>query len=170
MTHAPHELRARARDVVLREAEEHGFAVHGFDKVTEWRAVMAASRASLAPRGFGRTSYHLMETLQMGLVPIHVYTDVPWVPYARVFARIGFAANVSGLPAVMHALHRMSAAELEEREALAVRLRGSHFSEAGLMAQISRFMLDGGSDLLCQPLPVSRTDEPVRCRGGVVVR
>ena len=72
MTHAPHELRMRARDVVLREAEEHGFAVHGFGKVTEWRAVMAASRASLAPRGFGRTSYHLMETLQMGLLPVYV--------------------------------------------------------------------------------------------------
>ena len=46
---------------------------------------MANSQTSLVPRGFGRTAYHLVETLQMGLVPIYVYDDIPWVPYADLF-------------------------------------------------------------------------------------
>ena len=63
---------------------------------------MAASRASLCPRGFGRASYHLMEALQMGLLPIHVYSDEPWLPYARVFARIGLASNLRSVKLMTH--------------------------------------------------------------------
>ena len=51
---------------------------------------------SLVPRGFGRTAYHLMETFQMGRVPLYVYSDVPWVPYAEVFERVGYASSARG--------------------------------------------------------------------------
>ena len=40
----------------------------------------------------------------MGLVPIHVYTDRPWVPYEGLFlARAGFATSVGGLEDLLHA-------------------------------------------------------------------
>jgi hypothetical protein len=42
---------------------------HGDD----WKQVMRNSRFSLVPRGFGRTAYHLMETIQMGLIPVYIY-------------------------------------------------------------------------------------------------
>jgi hypothetical protein len=59
---------------------------------------MADSQSSLVPRGFGRTAYHLMETLQMGLVPIYVYDDTPWVPYADLFQDLGYVTQVKHLP------------------------------------------------------------------------
>eukprot|EP00666_Eupelagonemidae_sp_cell4sb_P001953 gene1953-4824_t len=33
---------------------------------------------SLAPRGFGRNSFRVWEMLQAGLLPIYLYSDVPW--------------------------------------------------------------------------------------------
>lgn len=58
-------------NVLAYEAERLGFKTK-VDKLKEWREVMADSFASMCPRGFGRTAYHLMETLQQGLVPVHV--------------------------------------------------------------------------------------------------
>jgi hypothetical protein len=46
---------------------------------------MQTSKFSLSPQGFGRTSYLVIETLQMGLIPIQVYVndDIPWMTVLR---------------------------------------------------------------------------------------
>ena len=41
-----------------------------------WRAVMRSTLVNLTPRGNGRTSFHLFESLQLGHVPVHVWDDV----------------------------------------------------------------------------------------------
>ena len=61
--------------------------------------------------GFGRNSYHVAETLQRGLVPIHVYSDRPWLPYERIFESCGFATSVFGLPWLLWRLASLSDAE-----------------------------------------------------------
>ncbi|CAE8586295.1 unnamed protein product [Polarella glacialis] len=68
----------------------------GSDK--NWRDIMTSSRFSMNPRGYGRTSYHLAETLQMGLTPIHLYIDIPWALYMDLYqkAGIGFNTNITG--------------------------------------------------------------------------
>ena len=49
--------------------------------------IMAVSRVSFVPRGVWRGAFDLVETVQMGLVPVHVYDvydvydDVLWVSY-----------------------------------------------------------------------------------------
>lgn len=138
----------------------------------DWRNVSADSRFSLAPRGYGRTSYHLMETLQMGLIPVHVYTDVPWVPYSDLFLReIGFVARMDGvyeddIDGVLSRLKAMTVAEIELRERRIASLRKSHFSASGALSQIELFLRMGSSsssssgtssvsDLRCQALPGS---------------
>jgi hypothetical protein len=123
--------------------------------VDSWRGVIEASRTILCPRGHGRSSYHLAETVQMGRLPIHVFTDTPWLPYEALFANVGFATDLANLPALLRWLRaQLSDAELERREKTLGQLRESHFTFAGVMEQISSFMVvPHRSDLRCRRLP-----------------
>lgn len=47
----------------------------------QWKAVAHNTVLSLAPRGFGRSSFRSSELVQMGLPQLYVYDDVPWLPY-----------------------------------------------------------------------------------------
>lgn len=46
-----------------------------------WLEDMLSTKFNIAPRGFGRTSFRLTEIIQMGRLPVYLYTDIPWVPY-----------------------------------------------------------------------------------------
>jgi len=125
-----------------------------------WQEAMVDSRFSLTPRGYGRTSYHLAEILLLGLVPIHVYTDMPWIPYRRLYDRFGFVTTVDGLPKLLDELRLMGDEELLAREAAAREHVESHYLEEGFRDQLLRFMTGRDSagrqdagDLECVPLP-----------------
>jgi len=115
-------------------------------KGEDWRTVMANSSVSLCPRGTGRTSYHLMEVLQAGLIPVHVHLDAgegeeeSWVPYEGLFDQIGFTTPISRLPSLLENLKGMSQEDLGRREAMAVSLRETHFLMGGALEQIKRFL------------------------------
>jgi len=47
----------------------------------DWQNLIAHTKFNLAPRGFGRTSFRLAEIIQIGRIPIYLYSDVPWIPY-----------------------------------------------------------------------------------------
>ena len=158
--HAPDEMRRKMEEVVNGESKRLGFRTFVGGSPT-WRDVMADSRASLCPRGFGRTSYHLVETAQMGLLPIHVYLDAAWVPYAALFRSFGWATDVRGLAQLLERVHAMGADELARRERVVRALRASHFTLNGTMHHIRGFMLDEGGDLECQVLP-----ETIRAAGA----
>lgn len=130
----------------------------------DWRKIMWDSQYSLAPRGFGRTSYHLMEILQSGLIPIHVYKEVPWIPYATLYRekQWGYQTTIEGLPTFVDTLlssrqtESNDLAEVEERELRIASYRESHFTTQGVLEQIRLFLLnDIRSDLECTALPNS---------------
>lgn len=39
------------------------------------------SKFILCPRGYGRSSFRLFETFQLGCVPIYIWDDIEWLPY-----------------------------------------------------------------------------------------
>lgn len=128
----------------------------------DWREIMADSRFSLSPRGFGRTAYHVVETWQMGLIPIHVYADVAWMPYQHLLGEIAFATDLEHLQEIMVHLQSLSVQEIERIEERIVSMQDSHFSKTGVMQQIHHFMLMSNhqrSDLVCQKLPRTPRDE-----------
>jgi hypothetical protein len=47
----------------------------------EWIVKVDNTSFVLAPRGFGRQTFRLAETIQIGRIPIYVYDDYPWLPY-----------------------------------------------------------------------------------------
>ena len=127
---------------------------YGWGYVDNWQEQMKNSRASLCLRGFGRTSFHLAETIQLGLLPIHVYDDLPWIPYRAVYENsIGFIATLDSLPGVLHQIANMSDEELRMREAKVAEHAKSHFTFDAVVAHLAQFFLDpSSSDLECQAL------------------
>jgi hypothetical protein len=124
----------------------------------DWRQYMAQSKLSLVPRGFGRTAYHLVETIQMGLVPVYIYlkNDIPWIPYETVYRKhIGYVTDfASVLPFLENTIQQLTDDEIQTKEQMIVSLLQSHFTIDGILQQIQRFMLTPTkSDLQCQPLP-----------------
>ena len=50
----------------------------------DWQEVMRASTANLAPRGYGRSAFHIAETIQMGLIAVYVWDCVSAAPTLRM--------------------------------------------------------------------------------------
>eukprot|EP00667_Euglena_gracilis_P013154 EG_transcript_13554 len=118
----------------------------------EWASIMAVSCVSLVPRGFGRTAFHLAEVIQMGLIPIYIYTDVPWLPYGSLYHKVGFAANLTTLPALLRRLARTERRVLAQREAAVGGVRDL-FLPPGVLREIFAYIIEQRSHLRCVRLP-----------------
>ena len=123
------------------------------EKEKAYKQIAANSKVSLCPRGMGRTSYRLYEILNLGLIPIQVYSDIPWLPYPDLYKKIGFSTDLEGLPNLLKKINDMDLQELERMEERIRSLKATHFTYEGVLNQISLFMKNGGSDLRCQKLP-----------------
>ncbi len=145
-------------DGALKEAKTLGVKVdmHArFRKGDVWQKVAGNSRVSLCPRGYGRTSFRLYEILQLGLIPIHLYWDTPWLPYPDLYKKIGFSTDLEGLPELLKKINDMDLQELERMEKRIRSFKATHFTYEGVLNQIALFMKNGGSDLRCQKLPAT---------------
>jgi hypothetical protein len=55
----------------------------GKDKQDLFVDITARSKFTLAPRGYGKTSFRLYEAFKLGSVPVYIY-DTPWLPYTDI--------------------------------------------------------------------------------------
>jgi len=136
-----------------------GIVYHG----PQWIAVMNASIVQLAPRGFGRSSYHLSEIIQMGFIPVYVYDDKEWLPYRNTSVgavqNFGFSLRINqvrawavGWQAVPRA-RRL--ADIVARRARMLQAVDSHWTYSGVMQHIEWFLKqDKRSDLVCRRHPM----------------
>lgn len=154
---------------------------------TQWQAVMAGTLFNLAPRGFGRASFRLAEVVQLGRVPVYVYGDAPWVPYAGTPAgcdRLGFVvkdtrADIYRFVSSVGALLRAGPGAEGEADArrrvraLLEQVQGQryHYTYKGVMRQIQAFFkdpldssglgMDGGGYLRCAHVPHEELAAPL---------
>ena len=154
---APGAFRSKVKRTVEEvTAARPGWATQvavGVGSIVNWREQMRDTRVRLSPRGFGRTAYHLMETVQMGVVPLHVFLDgdQPWLPYPDVFKHVGFASNLSGLPSVLAHVSALSDQSVARRRALAILSARTLYTMDGTIQQIARFMRRDGLHPLDHP-------------------
>jgi len=153
--HAPRRLREQMRESVLKFVHQHPDKKAFLGKSTKWKEIMAISRFSLVPRGFGRTAFHLIEVLQSGLIPVFIYDDVAWVPYRDLLEKIGFVVSIKKFAELLPRLASMPAEEIALREMQVRAHRDTHFMPTGITDQMHRFLLGGETDLRCVPLPHS---------------
>ena len=48
-----------------------------------FRFFLSNSKFALCPRGYGKTSFRLYESIQLGCIPVYIYDD-PWLPFKDV--------------------------------------------------------------------------------------
>mmetsp|Transcript_11191 Transcript_11191/g.17123 ORF Transcript_11191/g.17123 Transcript_11191/m.17123 type:complete len:209 (+) Transcript_11191:3-629(+) len=149
LKNAPGRMRRKLNEELAKHLGDKYKYYHGDD----WRDVMKMSRVSLAPRGYGRSSFHLMEILQSGLIPIHIYLDEPWVPYRVVFEKLGYHTKAQDLGKLVLALQSMKPEEFSAQEKLIASYRESHFTAEGVLNHIEQFLVGMKTDLECVKLP-----------------
>jgi hypothetical protein len=72
-----HKVRESLRNSVNNLPNYYISETSGFHKFKE---VMERSVFSLCPRGYGRTSFRINESLNLGAIPVYIY-DEPWIPF-----------------------------------------------------------------------------------------
>jgi len=150
----PGGLRKQMIDAITPHADATHKVKYG--QGSSWQDIMAHSQFSLCPRGYGRTSFRLAETVQLGRIPIYVYSDVAWVPYADMFEKFGYMSQVGKVADLAKKLKtEISKHQIRDMEKVLEEIAPTHFTMPGLMNQISGFMTSQKSDLRCQVLPQS---------------
>ena len=57
------------------------------------------SKFSLAPRGYGRSSFRFFEIFKLGTIPIYVWDDIEWLPYMDIidYSKICISININDI-------------------------------------------------------------------------
>jgi hypothetical protein len=125
--------------------------ISGF--VSDWETIYRRSRFVLAPRGIGRGTFRLIEILQMGLIPVYVYDDFPWLPYydSINWSSLAVLVPIDGIDRLNSLLH-MSQSEVARMRHHVMRMRHTHFMPEGALQQLMNLLKWGfrGTDLRCR--------------------
>jgi hypothetical protein len=68
-------------------------------KAERFIELVKESKFSLAPRGYGRSSFRFFEVLKLGSIPIYIYDDIEWLPYKECvdYRKICVSIHISEL-------------------------------------------------------------------------
>ena len=72
-----HKIRESLRNFVGGLPNYYISETSGFDN---FKQTMEKSVFSLCPRGYGKTSFRINESLNLGAIPVYIYDD-PWIPF-----------------------------------------------------------------------------------------
>ena len=77
--------------------------------------IMSKSRFTLAPRGYGKSSFRMYEAFYLKSVPVYVY-DEPWLPYTELldWKKLAVLVHVSELPFLYETLLKITDTQVEE--------------------------------------------------------
>ena len=130
-----------------------------------WQKDMYATKFNLAPRGYGRSSFRYAEAIQMGRIPVFLWDDLPWIPYAGTNLSAEIIGLSAGLRATGNSMREMvesvanMTAKQESEKYDRVKDARYHFTYAGLEQQITMFISDpfgiNGGNLRCTKHPRS---------------
>eukprot|EP01041_Mallomonas_annulata_P014327 gene14327-30500_t len=145
----------------MRGALDSAHIKYTFMQSTDWKQNIANTKFNLVPRGFGRTSYRLAEVVNIGRIPVYLYDDVPWIPYAgtnvsvEAFGLIGQMGNMVGLVSQLVSVSRSELDVVHRLEM--VRQANEYYTYEGVLKQIELFLSDPlgpkGGYLRCSPVP-----------------
>ena len=134
-----------------------------FGMSADWQERIAKTAFNLSPRGIGRQSYRTVEILQIGRIPVYMYNDVPWIPYAGSgieYDSIGFACNDYSASHTVKMIKNTSESALSLMMTRVREVR-KHYTYMGVIHQIELFFRDpmgpNGGFLRCAAVPATAT-------------
>lgn len=135
------------------------FANHFKDKFYQgmsrnWTEYYKRSMVILSPRGYSRGCFRTAEILEMGLIPVLIFSQKQWIPYWKSnlnWTNVGFIGTTSHISSLIKEIDALTEERAAEMRRYIRAHHDTHFSPQGTMHQISLFMTSGfrESDLRC---------------------
>lgn len=136
--------------IINETANTSGLTFKSSDTSQSWRANMESTKFNIAPRGYGRSSFRFVESIQMGRLPVWVYDDIPWIPYEGTNISVltyGFAGGINEynnhtkLSKTIYAIGNLTSIEYTSKLLQLKKVR-KYFTYAGVFEQINLFLID----------------------------
>lgn len=124
------------------------------NRTSEWIDRYRESLLIMAPRGYARGCFRSAEIWQLGMVPVFIFDDYPWVPYlnsAFPWKHTGFVYLKKDIPEMAKMVLSIDKKKVDFMREIILRYRNTHFTMAATMNQIEMFFKYGYdmSDLRC---------------------
>ena len=73
------------------------------------------SKFSLAPRGYGRSSFRFFEIFLLGSIPVYIYDDIEWLPYKDIldYKKFCISIPINELPTLQEKLDAITKKEYD---------------------------------------------------------
>lgn len=80
------------------------------NKQTAYINTIQNSKFSLAPRGYGKSSFRFFEILQLGCVPVYIWDDIEWLPYKDEidYSKICISINIKDIDKLEDVLYNIT--------------------------------------------------------------
>lgn len=103
--------------------------------------IMSKSLFSLCPRGYGKTSFRIYESLMCGSVPVYIY-DNAWVPFHNIenFKEYGILCHVDELNKLDHLLSNISTDEYIYKREIGKEIFDELYSNNGIYNMILKVL------------------------------
>jgi len=83
------------------------------DNQKKFLEIMSQSRFTLAPRGYGKSSFRMYEALHLQSIPVYVYDDI-WLPYTEIldWKKMAVLIHVKDIPTMYDTLCKITDEEV----------------------------------------------------------
>lgn len=116
----------------------------GIGTFFEFKDIIERSVFSLCPRGYGRTSYRLYESMAAGSIPIYIWDDVEWLPYKQFldWNKIAISINVSNLEKLPDLMKEYDDIRINSMRQETKKVYPEYFSNQGAAERITDMLKD----------------------------
>jgi len=73
--------RTRVRSKMFNALKDKKGFYFNYGDIKDFVDITSRSVFTLCPRGYGRTSFRLYESMALGSIPIYIWDDIEWLPY-----------------------------------------------------------------------------------------
>lgn len=127
------------RDKMFRLLKNDKDCHFGNGTFFEFKDIIERSLFSLCPRGYGRTSFRLVESMAAGSIPIYIWDDIEWLPYKELldWDKIAISINVSDLEMLPSLLGEYDDVRIKDMQKEIAQVYDQYFSIHGIAERIS---------------------------------
>lgn len=118
-------------------------------KAERFIELVKESKFSLAPRGYGRSSFRFFEVFKLGSIPIYIYDDIEWLPYKECidYSKICISIHISQLE---HLQDKLQITEAEYNAFMESYNKIKHmFTVDGMNEYIKSYLLSSANNEDC---------------------
>ena len=129
--------RHKVREKIQQLLKGNGFLISERLTYNKFTDIMERSIFSLCPRGYGKTSFRICESLQHQSIPIYIY-DTPWIPFKDIFDfnKIGILIHESDINKIPGIIKNKTTEDIKSYIKNGKEIYEKYFSFDGLCQQI----------------------------------